>query len=72
VFAEAKAIGRERQPPDSRQRAPERPLGGHNGLAADQPGHWRGTGPLLLLVGSPMDSTGFAGLAGVLAAVTAW
>jgi clorobiocin/coumermycin A biosynthesis protein CloN7/CouN7 len=27
----------------------------------------RGTGPLLLLIGSPMDSTGFAGLAGALA-----
>jgi pimeloyl-ACP methyl ester carboxylesterase len=27
----------------------------------------RGTGPLLLLIGSPMDSTGFAGLANVLA-----
>ena len=26
-----------------------------------------GTGPLLLLIGSPMDSTGFTGLAGVLA-----
>jgi len=27
----------------------------------------RGTGPLLLLIGSPMDSTGFAGFAGALA-----
>jgi clorobiocin biosynthesis protein CloN7 len=27
----------------------------------------RGTGPLLLMIGSPMDSTGFAGLAGALA-----
>ena len=27
----------------------------------------RGTGPLLLLIGSPMDSTGFTGLAGALA-----
>jgi clorobiocin biosynthesis protein CloN7 len=27
----------------------------------------RGTGPLLLLIGSPMDSTGFSGLAGALA-----
>jgi pimeloyl-ACP methyl ester carboxylesterase len=27
----------------------------------------RGTGPLLLLIGSPMDSTGFAGLASALA-----
>lgn len=27
----------------------------------------RGTGPVLLLIGSPMDSTGFAGLAGALA-----
>ncbi|MGH3255574.1 MAG: alpha/beta hydrolase [Streptosporangiaceae bacterium] len=27
----------------------------------------RGTGPLLLLIGSPMDSTGFTGFAGVLA-----
>jgi pimeloyl-ACP methyl ester carboxylesterase len=27
----------------------------------------RGTGPLLALIGSPMDSTGFAGLAGALA-----
>jgi len=27
----------------------------------------RGSGPLLLLIGSPMDSTGFAGLAGALA-----
>jgi clorobiocin/coumermycin A biosynthesis protein CloN7/CouN7 len=27
----------------------------------------RGTGPLLLMIGSPMDSTGFAGLASVLA-----
>jgi clorobiocin biosynthesis protein CloN7 len=27
----------------------------------------RGTGPLLLLIGSPMDSTGFSGLAGTLA-----
>lgn len=27
----------------------------------------RGTGPLLLLIGSPVDSTGFAGLAGALA-----
>src|SRR6266566_2616787 len=29
-----------------------------------------GTGPLLLLIGSPMDSTGFAGLAGALAGRT--
>ena len=28
----------------------------------------RGTGPPLLLIGSPMDSTDFAGLAGALAA----
>jgi clorobiocin/coumermycin A biosynthesis protein CloN7/CouN7 len=27
----------------------------------------RGTGPLLLMIGSPMDSTGFAGLASALA-----
>ena len=27
----------------------------------------RGAGPLLLLIGSPMDSTGFAGLASALA-----
>src|SRR5439155_18087377 len=27
----------------------------------------RGTGPLLLMIGSPMDSTGFAGLADALA-----
>ena len=27
----------------------------------------RGTGPLLLMIGSPMDSTGFTGLAGTLA-----
>ncbi len=27
----------------------------------------RGSGPLLLLIGSPMDSTGFVALAGVLA-----
>src|SRR6266851_5344586 len=32
----------------------------------------RGSGPLLLMIGSPMDSTGFAGLASALAGMARW
>jgi pimeloyl-ACP methyl ester carboxylesterase len=51
-----------------------RAMPGFNGAAdtLDVPGarlyyERRGTGPLLLMIGSPMDSTGFASLAGALA-----
>jgi len=40
VVAVAESHRREHRPPGSRRRAPERLLGGHNGLASGHPDHW--------------------------------